>query len=280
MKNLALYIIVLLAAISYSCEENISSKTDFKKDYILHCVINTDTTFQTAYISTSYDVAGYDPKTNTFDPALVGAVIKVKVNNQQEYTFQEAVTERADTTRYKTPFKYYYLDNFHAQGGDDIVVTATLSNNLVLKSATKAPYISLLYFETGPIVYDPALNDANHPGIAFAWRFLGGYAMNLAVNYFAPRLDIVYSTTDNPNKLIRVEVPRYFDDINGSRVPVYPKVYTGTNTLFYQESIDKILTSISEGDPQKSKYIIHQAEFTLLLMDKKRCFFCRSGKYI
>lgn len=268
MKKIILSIFILLALVSYSCEENISSKAPFKEDYIIYCVINTDTTLQTAYITSSYSVEGYDPAENKTDPALEGAVVKVTVNGQEEYVFNEAVAPRNDTSRYKTPFKYYVADNFHAMGGSKIDIIATLQNGKVLKSSTTAPYIENLFYETNTQSYDPSLNDAQHPGIAFAWKFLGGYVMNLVVNYFVPRLDIVYSTTDNPDKKIRVKVPRFFNKNGGSLIPVYPVVFTGTNTLFYQESIDEILNSISRGDSQKSRYIIHEAEFTLLLMDK------------
>ncbi len=268
MKKLFIYAVVLLAGISYSCEENLSSKAPFTEDYALYSVLNVDTTYQTAYIARSYNVDGYDPMENKTDPALEGAVINVRVNNRSDFTFQEATASRNDTSRYKTPFKYYYLNDLHLAGGDSVVITATLRNGKTLKSATKIPFISYLYFETGPVFYDPATNDANHPGIAFAWRFLGGYTINMATNYFAPRLDIVYSTVEEPNKKMRVKVPRYFDENNGSLIPIFPKVFTGTDILFYQESIERILTLISEGDPQKNRYIIHEAEFTLLLMDK------------
>jgi hypothetical protein len=271
MRKILFLISALLAFISYSCEENISSKAPSKEDYIMYCVINMDTTSQTAYIASSYIIDGFDPLENKIDPALEDAIVNVKVGTgtaKKEYVFQSAETERNDTSRYKTPFKYYFCNNFKIEGGDSVNITVILKNGKIINSSSFTPYIDYLYFETSSISYDPALTDANHPGVSFVWRFLGGWQMNTAINYFIPRLDIIYSTTDNPTKKIRAKVPKYFNQNGSVSAPVYPAVFTGTNILFYQDSIEKIMASISEGDPRKSRYIIHQAEFTLLLMDR------------
>lgn len=268
MKNILLFITIVLAALLTSCNDNLSPKTEFEEEYALYCVLNADTTFQTAYISHTYQVEGYNGSENKTDPVVEGANVKLVVNGTTVYNFSEASIPRTDTSRYNTPVKYYSLNGYKPADGQKIEVVATLTNGKVLKSSSQVPPVTYIYYETSTMNYDPSIDDGTGiVGIKFAWRFLS-ILYNQSVNYFAPRLELVYYKADNPAQKIRVKVPYYFVPKNASYSPVYPNVMTGTTATFNGDSIERVLNMISEGDTQKSNYIFDRAEFTLLFLDK------------
>lgn len=276
MKKILLFVFVALTAFLTSCNDNLSPKTEFEEEYVLYCVLNADTTFQTAYLSRTYQVEGYSGAENTTDPVIEGANVKITINGTIVYDFSEATAPRTDTSRYTTPVKYYALNNYKPADGQKIEITATLANGKVLKSSSQVPPVSYVYYETSTMNYDPSVDDGTDvKGIKFAWRFLS-FIYNQSVNYFAPRLELVYYKADNPSQKYRVKIPYYFIPKDASWSPVYPSVSTQTNATFFGESIERVLNSISEGDAQKNNYIIDKAEFTLLLLDKYLAAFLAS----
>jgi hypothetical protein len=268
MKNILPFIFIVFAAFLTSCNDNLSPKADFEEEYVLYCVLNADTTYQTAYISHTYQVEGYNGLENRTDPAIEGATVKLIINGTTVYNFSESSVPRTDTSRYNTPVKYYSLNGYKPSDDQKIEVVATLNNGKVLKSTSQVPPVTYVYFETSTMNYDPSIDDGTGVvGIKFAWRFLS-ILYNNSTNYFAPRLELVYYKADNPAHKIRVKVPYYFVPKNASYSPVYPNVMTGKTAMFYGDSVERVLNMISEGDAQKSNYIFDKAEFTLLLLDK------------
>jgi hypothetical protein len=262
-----LCIIILLSFITFSCKENVSPKGPFTQKYILYSLINYDSTFQTAYLSHNYDVDNYDPLENETDPAMEGAVITLTVNSKDIYAFQEGTIPRTDTTRYKTPVKYYYIDNYKPESLDKIAISAKLTNGVELKSSTVVPPVSFVSFNFN-YFYNP--NTANN--LTLGWNSSSTKASNIN-KYYAPLLEIVYSKADNPNTKIRVKVPLYFIPSNQTWMPIYPGVVSTDIVHYYRDGIVRVLNSISEGDPQKENYIFHFCEFSLLMMDENLAFF-------
>jgi len=268
MNKFILPVLILSAVLFVSCDDSLNPKADFAEEYVLYGVIRADTTFQTVYLSRSYSVDGYDASENTTDPAIQGATVKLTVNNKTVYTLAEGSTTRTDTSRYSTSFSYYYIDNYKPKDEDEIEITATLSNGVVLKSSSVVPPISYLYYETSTTVYNPTENlSGNMSSLSFAWKFLT-IQDDDDIYYFLPRLEINYYKTENPDVKLKVKVPLYFLTDEGTSVPIYPTVSNKTSAVFDYDSIVNILNSISEGDDNKGNYIIDRAEFTLLFVDK------------
>ena len=270
MKKLILFSILVVALISISCEDSLSPKTPFNEEYALFCIVSADTSIQTASISHSYQVEGYNGSENKTDPALQGARVKITVNDNTIYYFSETEATRLDTSRYKTSFKYYSLANYRPVDNDRVEIQAVLSNGKVLKSSSMVPPKSNLYFSTSTMVYDPydpSSTGEGSRGIKFGWNFLNSQYVS-TINYFAPRLELVYHTTDNPTKKMRIRVPYHYFNKGDYWVPVYPKVSTATEVIFFGESVERSLNLISEGDANKSRYVIEEAQFTLLFMDR------------
>jgi hypothetical protein len=270
MKIIPILIIILLAVLSISCEESFSPKTPVSEEYILYCVLNADTTFQTAYLSKSYDVENYDPLTNKADPSIEGAEIKLILNDKDVYKFTETTTQREDTSRYKTPFKFYCMNNLKINDNDKVEIQVVLNNGKVLTSSSVAPPISFLFFETQTVEYFPNVRTPQTLDIKFGWTVMGSQYGN-KMFYFYPQMELIYSKSDAPDKLYKVSIPKMIAK-NGTVID--NSVTSARSAYFYYESIVKVMELISEGDSQKDNYVIHGAEFTLLFVDKY------SGSYL
>src|SRR5512146_1748833 len=110
-QKIGLLFLIFGLLINYSCEVNFSPKGEFQQKYILTCVIRGDTSVQTATISKSYNVDGYDPYANTTDPFLKDAYIRIWAGDNV-YFMKDTSIARADTSRYKGLFHFFYLKDF------------------------------------------------------------------------------------------------------------------------------------------------------------------------
>ena len=248
-----------------SCDDSISPNGNFSEVYALNCIINSDTTFQTAYISRSYQSDGFNPYDNTTDPALEGAIVTLRVNNGTIYTFREGTTERSDTSRYKTPLKYYFIDNYKPAGLDNVEISAALKNGKILTSTLVVPRYSsfiLLMFNIAP--YNP-LNVVSS-NLTLSWLFNDTFTARDHSFYY--KLQLVYSKAENPNVKIKIVIPSYYSLNYDMLLPIYPKSTKDLTAKYSSDSIIRTLNSISEGDQHKENYIIHECEFTNQLIEK------------
>lgn len=256
------FFMIVLALAALSCKESVSPRGPFVEKYVLYSLINFDTTFQTAYLSRNYEVNSNDPLDYTVDPAMDGAVIKLTVNNSKVYYFKEGTEIRTDTSRYKTPVKYYYIENYKPKSSDELTISALLMNGVELKSSIVVPPVSNVGFDF--IYY---YNPDRAKNLVMTWKVDGSNILT-SNYYFAPLLEIVYSKADNPQTKIKIKTPLYFLPINETWMPIYPGVIAAGSIHYYRDSIVKILNSISEGDSLKGNYIIHDCEFSLLVMNQ------------
>lgn len=270
-RCLFLALIVISSISNLSCQETVSPAAPFTEKYVLYSLINADTTYQIVYLSRSYNVDGYNPLDNTVDPALEGASVTLSVNNNKFYTLREGESIRTDTSRYKTPVKYYYLENYKPQSLDKVEITAILKNGVQLKSNTIVPPVSNVNFNM-IYLYNPTVEGASNEKLIISW-FLYNTQSKITDNYFAPRLDVIYSKTDDPDKMIRVKMPLYFVEKKETWMPCYPGIISAGLIHYYRDGVIRTLKSISEGDPNKENYIFHECEFTLLIMDKNLATF-------
>jgi hypothetical protein len=251
-----------LALAALSCKESISPRGPFVEKYVLYSLINFDTTFQTAYLSRNYEVNSDDPLDNKVDPAMEGAVIKLTVNNSKDYYFKEDTEVRIDTSRYKTPVKYYYIENYRPKSLDKVTISAKLMNGKELKSSIVVPPVANVGFD-----FTYYYNPDRTQNLVMSWKVDGSNILT-SNYYFAPLLEIVYSKAENPNSTIKIKTPLYFLPINETWMPIYPGVISAGSIHYYQDSIVRMLNSISEGDSLKGNYIIHNCEFSLLVMNQ------------
>lgn len=266
MKKTFLAFVWALSAIAFlSCEDQVNPKTDFEEVYVLSCIIRTDTTYQIATVSRSYDVNGFDPTTNSEDPFIKGAKIKLFYDNKVVEFKDTAIAREADS-RYKTPMNIYYTNKFISTSLPVALrIEATLPNGKVLTASSELISIYSVYINSlsVPISSNPLSSKLN-----FTW---GEWLLtpNSKGVYYAPELVIFYTQDKGGVKIKKQKkVPVFYANTLSGLLPVYPQIQSGIKSAsFEMDAINRAMAEISEGDSQKSNYKIDGVVFRLLLMD-------------
>lgn len=279
MKNLVLLVSITLSVVLVvSCDDNVNPKTDFKDVYALNCVIKGDTSVQVATITHSYNVEGFDPLTNSNDPFIKGAKIKLYYQaNNQTFIFRDTSIIREVGSRYSTPLNYYYIKNFRPAYESPIFIEATLPNGKVLTAKSIALFIS-------PYVIDKRDYTIPTPNIGgkylnFTWSAVVPSTKDEKV-YYVPELIIQYAKTQNGIKEeLQKKVPLYYISGGNGEFPLYPSIQSNiTSVSFDTLTIRRSLEEISAGDPNKGNYVIHKATFRLLITDKNLAVYYAAQK--
>jgi len=261
-------IIVLFGFISLlinnSCEENFSPKGDFQQKYILNCIIRTDTSLQTATLSKSYNVNGYDPYINTEDPFLSNAAIRLW-QGDSVYFMKDSSIARTDTSRYDTPFHFFYLDNFVLRNQKDLEIEAILPNGKTLSARTTIPdpvewnLTNISDSDTNTFRIPSATEDY----FAFRWY------ESSSVGWYLGKFIVTYSKTVNGVEEIKhIVVPQKFENVNGQVKAIYPAPTKNLVAAFQNSALDSVFNQISAGDPNKTHYKIYGGIFQLLVFDE------------
>lgn len=249
MKRNIIYIIISVAALLNSCEENFSPKADYKEKYILYCIINIDSSLQTAVLEKSYDVNGFDPYQNTSDPLIPNADIRIR-QRDNVFFMRDTTTDRSDTSRYESPIHFYYTNNFYLKGNDSLEILATLPNGKKLYGITNL---------AESIEFDKATNHLlpaqDTEFASFIWKGA------VSSRWYLPKLEFIYFK--DGIRYIK-QIPSGYEIKNGKSIPVFPAVTNNNVIRFQNYAIDSAMTQISAGDPNKSNYKIYGCVFTLL----------------
>lgn len=266
MKKIIFFLMLTSASVFFSCNDQVDPKEGFKETYILNCILRSDTSYQMATVTRSYNVDGYDPLTNKTDPAITGAVIKVTYD-KDSYEFRDTSVARTDTSRYHTPIQFYYTNKLKPVNSGTVKIEAKLPDGKILTAEAQSFSQNQIYFEATGQTIPPKSVFQN--SVSFAWqkRLVSD---NLAETYFAPELSVLYSVTKN-GAVTRMQkkVPMIFLNTSQGMEPVYPPIRSNITSVFFAEdAIEQVFREISEGDPAKSDYKIEKAIFRLLVIDR------------
>ncbi len=259
-----------------SCDDQVDPKTDFKDVYALNCVIRGDTSFQVATITHSYNVEGYDPLTNTNDPFIKGAIIKLTYDaNGKTYIFRDTSIARPADSRYTTPLSFYYIKNFQPKSESTISIEATLPNGKILRANSTTFFISPYVIQNNQYSI-PIAVFGNY--LVFNWTNLTSTKDEKI--YYVPELFIKYAKIQNGSQVeMQKKIPLFYISGADGDVPLYPSIQANiTNARFDTTIIRKSLEEISAGDPNKQNYIIHKAVFRLLIADKNLAVYYAAQK--
>jgi hypothetical protein len=257
--------LIILLALSVSCDDQVNPKTDFKEVYALNCIVKGDTSYQIATISHSYNVSEFDPSSNTTDPFIPGAKIKLFYGDSV-FVFRDTFSVRQDISHYTTPIHYYYLKNFRPSDSKTISIQATLPNGSVLSSGTKTFALSNFYFDNRNITYPSGISGEV---IQLSWNSLGNSGKDIAI-YYAPELVILYTKLINGIKTeFQKKVPIYYTYGGLDGPPIYPPIQVNQLSIVFQGFVlDQSMKEISQNDPDKKNYTIEKAVFRLFVLDK------------
>ena len=254
MKNILAFIgIVFLTLVVNSCEENFSPKADFAEKYILYCVMNVDSSKQTAVLLKSYDVDGFDPYTNTESSFVSGADIRIR-QKDRVFFMKDTSAIIENVSRYEEPINFYCVNNFSASGNDSIEIIATLPSGKKLSGISKAP--DDISFDASS---DRLLPPEEKNLFTFSWN------SPESSRWYLPKLEFFYIKDGITHQKV---IPVTYRSENGSWKPVYPVISNNNYVNFTIAALDSSFAQISQGDPYKSSYKILGAILSLLVFDQ------------
>ncbi|HSW54736.1 MAG TPA: hypothetical protein VLH59_06570 [Ignavibacteriaceae bacterium] len=247
MKSFRVILFFLIGFVFISCEEDFNPYGDYFERYAFTCILKSDQNYQTATLFRSYRPDGYDPSTYTEDPSIIGADIRVWYNDSV-FVFRDSSVARVDTSRYKTPFNFYYNDKFRVGNKKTIELEVLLPNGKRLRSTSVTP---------GQINYndqsDVIIPAGGKSIIQIIWNTLD------EGTFFAPRMAIRYKQNINGEIVEKTkDVPYKYVNQGGSQAPVYPAPSASATIVYDLSAITKTLEEISAGDPNKQNYSILQ----------------------
>lgn len=247
-------LLIFIGLFSWSCEEDFNPYGEFKEKYILNCILRGDSTYQIAALTKSYNPAAFDPNLIFEDAAIQGADIRILIGDSV-YTFTDSLINRSDTTRYKTPFRFYFNNHLELIANRDIEVEALLPSGRRISASSKTPP-KILFDQRS----SDAISDDSPSLLQFIWN------ISFSGQYFAPKMLINYTKNINGiNKLMSKEVPlKYFMDGN-TEIPVYPEVNVQSILSIEKQAIAKALGEISLGDPNKQNYTVYESAVVQVL---------------
>lgn len=255
-----LYILLFVSFIALvSCEEEVfNPKGEYDERYSLNCIIRSDTNLQVLTTFISYDVPGLDPYQNIKYPFIENAFIRMW-QGDDVYVFKDSIEERIDTSRYKSPKRYYYLDNFIAKEKAVLEIEALLPNGRRLKAITRIPEETKKDFNSS----DKQIPVERKDNMTLAWNSPDPEAV------FLPMVELFYKQNINGQWFRKKkEIPLEYVVSNGDETAVYPTPSRDFNLHIPISVIDRIMNEISEGDDKKSNYEIYTIITTLYTFDK------------
>ncbi len=238
------YLTIIFAfLILVSCEENFEPFGDLKVKYALNCIIRGDTTFQVATLTKTYANDNYNPYSNTKDPGVSGALIRIW-NGDSVVTFRDTTFLRSSDSKYQTPYKAYYTKKFELVG-NKLEIEAILPNGVRLSSQTDLPNpIKFIYV-------DKVVPPKTKSYVEFIWN------PGLIDNAYLTQVSIYYYMKDDPQKKVRLAyVPARYYERDGKLFTINPKPNNENKLEIDVETINKTMELISDGDSNKSNYVI------------------------
>ena len=252
-------IFIFTGTLLLSCEDNFNPYGDYVEKYAFTCILKSNEISQTATLFRSYRPDGFDPNTNTTDPAVKGADIRVWYNDSV-FVFRDTSVARVDTSRYKNPFSYYYNDKFAVANKKTIELEVLLPNGRRLRSSSLTPG-QIIFNDQSDVIVPPG----GRNNLQFLWNTLD------EGTFFLARLVARYKQNLNGDILEKeVDIPLKYIPQGNELIPLYPSPGAATTIVFDMDAVTRALQEISKSDPNKENFSIYQnLTFILVAYDQQ-----------
>lgn len=253
-------ILILLAAsvfLFYSCEEDFNPYAEYKESYALTCILKSDSTFQVATLSHSYPPGEFNSGNGAVDPSIVGADIRIWYGDSV-YIFKDSSVTRTDTSRYSTPFRFYYNSRFKVRTNKNIEIEVLLQNGRRLKANSTTP--GEIFFQDESTVLVPPVNKNI---VQFYWDQLS------EGTFYSSKFGFRYRQLINGEHVEKIkEIPvRYIQQGNEFEA-VFPDPDNASNIVYSMDAVTRALNEISDGDANKQNYSVYEFPvFDLIALD-------------
>ncbi|MCU7495645.1 MAG: DUF4249 family protein [Ignavibacteria bacterium] len=252
-------------------EDSFSPKGEYKEKYVLTCILRSDTTVQTAILSRSYNVPGYDPLENRTDPAIENADIRLWVGDSV-YVMKGGEVPRGDTSRYNSPLKYYYASNVKLYSFRETEILAVLPNGRKLHARTIVPKPVSLDISGTEEIIPPSGRDY----VVASWL-----PNSDPRTFYYPSFSISYFRLENgiPVRYVK-KLPVKYVLSGGKYVPVYASPTNESACIIEMDAIRRTLQEISAGDPEKRNYVILSVTAAIMTMDENLSAYYSASKIL
>lgn len=253
-------------------DDGFNPKGEFKDKYILTCILRSDTTVQTAILSGSYNVQGYDPAENKTDPALEGADIRLWVGDSV-YILKAGEIPRSDSSRYNFPIKYYYVENLKLISNKKTEILAVLPNGRKLHATTAIPK---------PVTSDPFAEEEIIPPSGRNYVLSTWLSNSNPHTFYFPRFSLIYFKLENgvPVRYVKRLPVRYVNSGGGKLVPVFATPTTSASYTIEMDAINRTMQEISAGDQNKKNYVVLTVMAEIMTMDDNLSAYYSASKLL
>ncbi len=222
------YILLFLAFLQFSCEENISYLGKFEQQYSLNCILRSDKDIQFATIKRSYP-PGEENQNSDVRNAIIKLILPDTTLIFKDSVLSDPIPENSPVN------SFYYIENYRLTKNTEIKIEALLPDGTILTSETNSPYYFsvTLVEDVGPMV----IPDESSGDIYFyQWEIFG----DVGPIIFGPTFYISYFISGSEETIYYKKVSgKHLQQINGYEVPI--------------AFIDKTMGDISIGIDDKTK---------------------------
>lgn len=269
MSKRIISLLVLFAIFAISCSDtDFSPYDEFREKYVMNCILNPDSSFQIVTLNRSYMVTNYEPYSSTEDNFVKGALVRLWNGNDEVVILRDTILNRSTGDLYQKPYKVYYTKNFKPKTGTNIQIEALLPNGKRLTSST--------FIKKQPLKVDPIDSMKFYPkeGLSYAGAVWETEQKNAV---FAPKATILYMRQGMyGDKIQKVSVPAYIQNENGNAKKYYPQPTSMTMWQIDTSVVNQTLRSISDGDPDKSKYFVYSMIIEISILDNNLSLYYNS----
>ncbi len=254
-----IFFTIIIFTIFISCDDSFSPKAPYEERYSLNCIIHGNSSFQVATAYKSYNVSNNNPFENTADHFIEGAHIRLWSGNDELSVFGDSTMERTDTSRYKSDFKYYYINDFISSEGDILEIEALLPNGRRLSSNTLLP-TEVLRNESRS---DTSVTLLSKGYLSTTW------IIKNPDQVYLPKLFINYLERENGINIRKVKIiPWKKVKIDNATEYIYPSLSRDYSIDYDIDIISEAMEDISINDPEKKNYTITSMLLELSVFDK------------
>jgi hypothetical protein len=256
MKNIVLFLAVVLSFFNLSCDNEFAPKLPFEEKYFVYTSLKGDSTKHIIVVAKSYDVSNFNPNTNAVPPEISGCLVEV-TQDGINYGFRDTVISRPDSSRYGILMSAYVSTELKPISEKTLILKVVLPSGKLLTANSKIPPQVFIEKSTFAIGYDK--NTSLTGRYSLQWRTQDLYL-------YVPKLEIIYTRDDKPGQF-RIEVPTDYRVVNGRLEIIYPMVSTSRYISFDYKAIDSTMEKISIGYDYKGMFRVLRAELRLLIYD-------------
>lgn len=250
-------VVIFMITTILSCDESFSPKGEFEDGYSLFCVIDGNSSTQTAYLTKNYNPSDLNPQSYLENKSISGAELEL-IYPDTTYKFFDTTLTGDDGKSYTA----YNLRGFKASGGN-LQVKSTMPDGKVLVSNVQSTGNLRFTYETiRPIIYD----------IKGAYKI--AFYDKPEPFYFSPKLFINYSVKKG-NEYIpdRIEVASNYYQNGDEEIPVYPSLALRIQYFYHIINIEKTLKKITETAPDGSQFFITNLSVEILEVSEPLAYY-------